>query len=245
MKKNLLLLTVFLSTALLVNSQTDYKMWETVYIKPKSGSIEDLKKGVADHNKKYHNSAPFMGHVWSVYSGPHEGEWLWVMGPCTFTDLDSRPEGKDHDQDWAENVEAYCETIHEVKYWKLNETVSYNPEAYPGDKVLWTTFDIKPFEGYRFKEMLEKVAEVYRQKKYAHSFSVYESQFDSGDGQDIVLEWQFDKWAFFDREDAFKKDFEEIHGEGSWIKFMEEYRDVVESSFDELAEYQKDLSGGE
>jgi len=246
MKKTIVLLIGFIAFAFLANAQTGYKMWETIYIVPKKGSIEELKKGLSDHNKEFHSTAPFTAHVWNVMTGPHEGQLLWVMGPCTFTDLDSAPGGEaKHDADWDANVEAHCEKVHEVKYWKLNEKVSYSPEGAPGEKVIWTTYDIKPFEMYRFNAMLEKVAEVYRQKKYDHSFSVYESQLDSGDGQDIVLEWQFEKWAFFDEEDSFKKDYEEIHGEGTWTYFMEEYRDVVESSFDELAVYMKELSGVE
>jgi hypothetical protein len=201
---------------------------------------------MAEHNKKYHNEGPYTAHVWAVHTGPHEGQWLWVMGPCTFTDLDNAPAGGEaHDKDWQENVAAHCDKIHEFKYWKMNEKVSYDPEEAPGEKVLWTTFDIKPFEMYHFTAMLEKVVEVYNTKKYDNGFYVYESQFDSGDGQDVVIEWQFKNWAWFDKEDRFVKDYEEIHGEGSWVKFMEEYRDVVESSFDELAEYMKDLSGGE
>jgi hypothetical protein len=93
--------------------------------------------------------------------------------------------------------------------------------------------------------MLEKVVEVYNENNYEHSFSVYTSRFDSNDGEDVVLEWQFEKWAWFDREEKFRNDFEEVHGEGSWWKFMEDYRDCVESSFDELAVYMRDLSGGE
>jgi hypothetical protein len=246
MRKTIMIFLAFVITSLMVSAQTDYKMWETIYIKPKKGSEEALKKGMAEHNKEYHNSGPYTAHVWSVISGPHEGQWLWVMGPCTFTDLDNAPAGDEaHDDDWDEKIAVHCEKIHEVKYWKLNEKVSYDPEEYPGDKVLWTTFDIKPFKMYKFNEMLEKVVEVYNEKKYEHGFSVYTSRFDSDDGEDVVLEWQFEKWAWFDREEKFRNDFEEVHGEGSWWKFMEDYRDCVESSFDELAVYMRDLSGGE
>jgi len=246
MKKTLLMLMLVMGSALMVFSQTDYKMWETIYLVPKKGHEADLKKGLADHNKKYHNSGPYTAHVWSVISGKHEGQYLWAMGPCTFTDLDSAPVGgDDHDTDWEKNVAAYCEDIHEIKYWRLNEKVSYSPEQAPGGKVLWSTFDIKGYEMYRFNEMMEKVKEVYDTKKYSHGFSVYTSQFDSGDGEDVVLEWQFSNWSWFDRDQKFKEDYEEVHGEGSWWKFIEEWREVAEKSFDELAVYMEDLSGAE
>jgi hypothetical protein len=246
MKKTLFTMVAILFATVFVSAQADYKMWETIYIVPKKGSEEDLKKGLAEHNKEFHKEDPYKAYVWEVISGKHEGQWLWVMGPLTFTDLDNAPAGEDkHDKDWNEKIDPYCEKIHEVKYWKLNEKVSYSPEDNPGDKVLWATIDIRPFEMYRFNAMLEKVAEVYKEKKYDHGFSVYTSAFDSGDGEDVVLEWQFGKWAWFDREEKFRKDYEEVHGEGTWWQFMEEYQDVVESSTDELAVLLKDLSGGE
>lgn len=41
------------------------------------------------------------------------------------------------------------------------------------------------------------------------------------------------------------KDFEEIHGEGSWQKFLEELRGTVISSKDEVWVLIPELSGGE
>lgn len=246
MKKTFIILAAFMAATLIVSAQADYKMWETIYLVPKKGSEEALKKGMADHNKKYHNEGPYQAHVWNVISGPHEGQWLWAMGPCTFTDLDNAPGGgDDHDKDWMENIEAYCDKVHEIKYWKLNEKVSYWPEQDPGGKVLWSTFEIKDYDMYRFNSLMEKVKEVYDTKKYSHGFNVYASRFDSGDGEDVVLEWQFEKWAWFDRDQKFRDDYEEVHGEDSWWKFIEEWREVAKKTSDELAEYMKDLSGGE
>jgi hypothetical protein len=200
---------------------------------------------MAAHNKKYHASGPYQAHIWEITMGKHQGEYLYAMGPCTYTDLDSRPFGDDHDQDWNKIYMAYIDKECGSQFWKHNKEVSYNPEGAPAGKVIWTSYDIKPFEGYRFSGMLKKVVEVYKTKKYPHSFNVYDSQFDFDNGEDVVLEWQFEKWAFLDREETFKKDFEEVHGEGSWQQFMEEYRDVVEKSVDEVAIYRADLSGGQ
>ena len=235
------LVTGLVTTSL---SQTDYEGWRTLYIE--SGkNREALEKGMAAHNKKYHASGPYEAYVWEIIIGKHEGQYLLAMGPCTFTDLDTKPFGKEHDEDWQKNVMNYVEKESSYKFWKVNDKVSYQPENGLSGKVIWTSYDIKPFEGYRFKAMLEKVAEVYRTKKYNHSFMVYETQFDIGDGEDIVLEWQFDKWAWLDREEKFMKDYEEVHGEGTWRYFMEEYKDVVEDSYDEVAIFRKDLGGAE
>jgi hypothetical protein len=90
--------------------------------------------------------------------------------------------------------------------------------------------------------MLEKVVAVYKAKNYPYGFYVYENQFDSGDGEDVVIEWEFDKWSFFDVDMKFSKQYEEVHGEGTWTQFMEEYKDVVEKATDEIAELNADAS---
>jgi hypothetical protein len=240
-----LMLSLALAGFVLVGfSQEKYRMWEAIYIVPKAEKMEELKKGMAEHNEKYHSEAPFTAHVWSIHTGPHEGTWLWAMGPCTFSDLDSRPGKEGHDEDWDKNITPYVEDVYGVKYWRENEELSYMPEGEaPQGKAIWSIFDIKPFEGYRFKEMIKKVVKVYEEMDYPYSFTYYESQFDSDDGEDVVLEWMFDKWSWFDRESGFVKKYEEVHGEGSWTYFMEEYKDCVDGVFDEIGEYQADLSG--
>ena len=40
----------------------------------------------------------------------------------------------------------------------------------------------------------------------------------------------------------FSKQYEEVHGEGTWTQFMEEYKDVVEKATDEIAELNADAS---
>jgi hypothetical protein len=244
MKKVLSIIVLFLGISLITFAQKDYVMFETLYIKVKPDMKKDFEKGLAAHNKEYHASGPFTAHIWSVHTGSHEGEYLWAMGPLTFTDLDNRPTGEDHDEDWDKNIAPYVEKYSELTYWKLDKELSYAPEDGPKGKAIWSIFKLKPFEEYRFNELLSKVVEVYREKKYEYSFSVYQNQFDSKKGGDVVIEAMFGKWAFFDRDRTFKKDYEEVHGEGSWWKAMEEYKDVVICVEDELASFRSDLSGG-
>jgi hypothetical protein len=223
----------------------DYVMVETIYLKPDMEKMDDLRKGMAAHNEKYHKEGtPYDSYIWYVHTGPHEGHLLWAMGPCTFTDLDDRPAGEDHEKDWKDNVAPYIKKETGLAYWKRDDKLSYNPQIDGStDKVVWAMFKIKPFEGYRFDEMLKKIQKVYKEKNYPYGYAVYRSQFDLESGYDLVIENMFDKWAFFDRERTFKKDYEEIHGEGSWMKLMEEYKDVVCDVIDELAEFQPEMSG--
>lgn len=242
MKKRLFVLATFLGVAMMVFSQTDYKMWETIYLTPNREKMEELKEGLKKHNDKFHAEEPYKAHVWNILTGRHEGDLLWVMGPCTWTDLDSRPAGDAHDEDWDKNVTPYIKDAHDAQYWKMNEELSYEPEDAPMGKVIWTWYRIKPFEGYRFKEMLKKVKKVYEEKEYPNMFGVYFAEMSTPWRYDVVLEWMFDKYSFFDRESQFVKDYEEVHGDGSWRYFMREFEAVVENSWDELGEYSTEMS---
>ena len=73
---------------------------------------------------------------------------------------------------------------------------------------------------------------------------MYTPQFDDSNFPNFLIASGFSNWAYFDKDMKFKADFEELHGEGSWSKLMEEYRDVVEGSYDEIIMYVPELSGG-
>jgi hypothetical protein len=243
MKKSILLMVVFVATTFVSFGQADYKLLELVYLKPLPGAdLEAAGKAIAAHNKKYHAEDPFKASVWSNLTGSMVGTWVWAMYPGNFTDYDNRPAGKEHDSDWDKAVTPYFKIIAN-EYWKEDVKLSYTPENFKsGGKVVWTVFDIQPGDSYRFKAILEKISEVYKQKKYDYNFGVYWNKFENKNGRDVGIEVMFDKWSFLDEDHHMKKDYEEIHGEGSWWKLIEEYRDIVISAEDELSILMPDLS---
>ena len=90
---------------------------------------KELTKNMQEHNEKFHPEGAYDSHVWAVFTGCHAGELLWAMGPCTFTDLDSRPDSKEHNDDWEQNVAPLIEDMSEVEYWRLHDKLSYAPEG--------------------------------------------------------------------------------------------------------------------
>jgi len=216
--------------------QESYKMYQLAYLKPlPNADLAAAQKAMVAHNQKFHADGPFKASVWSNLTGERVGTWVWVMGPSTFTDLDSRPSDEAHDSDWDAIVKGNFKLVSN-EFWRMDEKLSYSPEAYGNkSKVIWTVYDIKPGDGYRFKAMVEKILKVYQEKKYDYDFTVYWNRFDNREGRDVVIENSFDNWAFFDKDRKFKADFEEVHGEGSWWRLIEEYRDIVEGSYDELS----------
>lgn len=230
-------------TSIFAIGQDDYKMLELVYLKPYPGAdLEAASKAMADHNKKFHSESPYKASVWSNLTGSNVGTWTWVMYPASFSAYDNRPAGKDHDADWAKVVDPYFEVVAN-EYWKVDDKLTYEPEEDEnGEKVVFTVFDIKPGDSYRFKAMLKNISEVYKQKKYDYNFTVYWNQFDNKQGRDVAIEVMFTKWSFLDEDHSLKKDYEEVHGEGSWWKLIEEYRDVVISADDELSVLMPEMS---
>lgn len=236
MRKTMMIVVLLICTTLISFGQSDYKMLELAYLKPLPGAdLEAAAKAMADHNKKYHAEHPYKASVWSNMTGSNVGTWTWVMYPANFSHYDDRPSGKEHDQDWDKAIGPYF-TLVANEYWREDDKLSYTPEGYEkSGKVVFTIFDIEAGESYRFKAILEDVKKVYEDKKYDYNFSVYWNQFENKDGRDVAIEVMFDKWAFLDEDHSLKTDFDEVHGEGSWWKLIEEYNDIVVSSEDELS----------
>ena len=244
MKKVTLLFIALIGISVLAFSQDKYTMFKTIYLKPDYSNLKKLGKAMADHNKKYHNEGPNTAGVFVVNSGPHTGEWLYVVGPTTYSEMDDVHLGDDHKEHWLFEVMPYIKQMSDGNFWRQDDKYTYFHEGeYTGKEVL-TYFDIKDWEGYRFNEILAKVKAVYDAKKYGHSFQVLRPEFDILDGPDVMIASDFPNWAYFDRDRTFKKDFEEVHGENSWWKFMEEFKAVVEGTYDEVIIYVPELSGG-
>ena len=90
---------------------------------------------------------------------------------------------------------------------------------------------------------MKKIVNVFRAKEYDNSWHVYWNYFQTGNGRDIAGVFGFDKWAFYDKDPVFIKDFEEIHGEGSWAETYEIMTQVTVEMTGELRELIPELSG--
>lgn len=243
MKRITLFALAFISFIALGFSQENYSMFENTYLMVKTDKYKEFGEAMTKHNEDFHSGGPHHANVWMVTTGRYVGSMVWSMGPTTFSHLDSRPNSKEHTEDWIYNVMPNVQKIRETGYWKLADKISYTPEDSLFSKLLISVYDIEDWQMYRFKEILGKVAEVYREKKYEHTFGVYLPAFDMAYGRDVAIVWGFKNYAVFDEDDKFKDDYEEFHGEGSWQKVMDEYKDIVEDSVDEIWELAPELSG--
>ncbi|MFK5855452.1 MAG: hypothetical protein QM503_04925 [Bacteroidota bacterium] len=232
-------------TLTFAQEKENYVMFENTRLVVKTDKFKDFGKAMAHHNSTYHAEGPYHANVWNVAVGEKAGQIIWSMGPCTFAQHDDRPDGSEHMDDWLYNVMPTISVMDGSNMWKMDDKLSYSPEEdSKSSKLSITVYDIKEWQGYRFKEILDKALQVYREKEYEWSFSTYWPQFSTNADEDVALVWGFDSWSWFDKDANFKKDFEEIHGEGSWQKFLEELRGTVKSSKDEVWVLIPELSGG-
>lgn len=244
MKKVIFTLAVVLTSMLAVQAQADYKMFIQLSLEPNLDQITLFEKNLAEHNKKYHSEGFMKAEVWKVLSGSNSGQYALWMGPLTYSDFDAREEIKGHDADWNDNVLALCSEVSEMEWWKRNDELSYSPEGSETGKDLFRVYDVTKGQFYRFEEVLKKVVAVYKAKEYPDYFSVYYNEFSSNSNRDVAFANGFKTWTSLDEKSTFKKDFEEVHGAGSWIQFLDEYRASYNSYEDELS-IRADHLGGE
>lgn len=223
--------------------EDSYVMFENTRFEVKSDMMMEFGKAVATHNQKYHNAGPYHANVWMVSVGENSGDIIWSMGPCTFTELDSSPDSKEHTEDWIKNVSPTIKENHGTNMWRLDTKHSYSQNDSQSTKLSISVFDIKDDQKYRFKDIVERVLKVYKEKDYKRSFSTYWPQFSTSSEEDVAIVSGFDKWASFDDDRTFKKDFIEVHGEGSWINFIKDLDSVINGSIDEVWVLLEDLSG--
>jgi len=120
-------------------------VFESIYLEPKTESLKELGGKMKSHNEKYHATAPYMASVWRIITGQNSGKMLWIMGPFTFADLDSRPAVGGHDDDWMGNVLPLTHGMSDGYYWKLRPENMYAPsEDYRGKLTLETVSQSTP-----------------------------------------------------------------------------------------------------
>jgi hypothetical protein len=233
------LLFVLLCFPLIVFSQEENKpnLFEVVTIHVKKGQEKAFEAAVKTHNTQFHpEGGAYRARLFYNMNGPTGGTYSWIMGPTTWTAMDSRPTEGSHDADWAK-VEALVEKFESPTYWAFSNKLSQEIEnSSPQKRLIWM-YDIKRGQAARWSELVGKVKKVYEVKRPTEPFWVLWNEFaDAGAGMDAAIIFAFDKWAWMDRESNFSKEYEEVHGEGTWHNFMNEFNETIDGRVDWLRE---------
>jgi len=242
MKKPMLLSVMLTVIVSLSYGQTDYMMFESIYLDPNMDQLKQLGDNMKSHNNKYHSQDPYRASVWNVLTGKNSGKLAWIMGPCTFTDLDNRPSDGGHDEDWRDNVMTHIDKMSDGAYWRLMDGFSYQPENLT-PKVMWARYvDVKRGKWDEFEHLMTTIMKNYETNNFGHSMGLYENVVNDGSGRDVAIVWQYENYSYLDQNLEFSQKYEEIYGDNSWRDFMEAIYDYTESVQDELFEVMPAMS---
>ncbi|WP_298370553.1 hypothetical protein [uncultured Lutibacter sp.] len=233
--KATLLSLLFLSVALLSSSTTfaqdekeSYSMVEITFMLPKIGMEKNFENSVKEHNAKYHKDGPFRASLDYILTGKEAGWYVWIMGPCTFSNLDNRPEDDAHRAHWDKNVSPTVAKYGRTEYWRYNEKISVPGDVVPKYETIWF-LDIESGQYNKFTEFMKKVKEA-NEKRGDIFYRVFNNQFSDNDGRDVAIVWPFKNWAELDDENSeIRETYEEINGPGSWERALDDWRSFTNS----------------
>jgi len=246
MKKLIMVVLILFLAPVLFAQNTDYEMWETMYMTPKMDQLSKLAEGLKQHLTKYHQEAPNSASVWRVTTGPHAGKLSWIAGPMTFTDMDKEMTG-DHGEDWVNNIAPYLHGTEQGEFWVENKEYRNVPEAdVVRNKLQVTYLDFKRGQGERFGALLKQISATNKEIAGSGTWQVFSRRFWNNDGRDMAWTSLFANWSSYDEEDVFVDTFKKIHGgDASWDTFLKEWNEIVESTYQEISVFAANMNPSE
>lgn len=235
----LLFSVAMLFACALAYGQDDQKaqISETVLIKPKPGHANELEAGIKKHNDKYHaanGTNPAMLRYISY--GNYGGWYVWVMQGDGYGSLDSRSTDSDHQADWSKNVDPHVMDYGNTTIWSLNSDYSTGLDQMSNaSKYRAWLITLKNGQGYRLRPLMEKMKAA--QEKQGNAFVVYDNVINMKGYGDFAILWPFSNYSEWDETgEGIADTYEELHGEGSWVTFLDEWRAIVEDMDEEVRE---------
>ena len=241
--KNLLILLCTLITGNLLSQ--DYAMFETHSLTAKAGHIMALEEEIAEHNAKHHANGPYQNIVTTVLNGPRTGQYIFSMGPCTFTQLDDRPSGPDHARDWA-SVAIHAKKIGGVEFWRRNDNLTHTPVNSPsGFRNMMRVRYFEVSDNGAFIRAQSKIVEMLKAEGSTRPRTMFQRVFPHKDGRDWLYVEPYDSWSELDESSGstFRERFEKVHGADSWEGFIQDISSSVISRRDEWRAVRSDLMG--
>jgi hypothetical protein len=212
-------------------------MYEIQYLKVLPGHANAFNEKMAEHNERFHGEGPYAASVFSVVNGPRSGQFLWSMGPTTWTHLDSRPSGEPHDPHWAQEVMSHAEAGM-GEYWRMNDNLStpLDPNAAPPPLLRVRYFEVA--DNGLFVKTQEQIEATVKAMGSTRTRIMYRKQFRHRDGRDWAQVSSYDNWAELDAPGLgaggnFQRTFVEVHGLAAWSTFLEERGAAVVGSEEE------------
>ncbi len=238
----LLLLLPFLAVS---QASGDYGVLVNEIISPNPMHMQEFEEGLAAHNKKFHNQEMYGARTYEIYNGKNTGKYVVIMGPMSWADADKMPEqSKDHDTDWSSNVMAKSNPGTVRTFWKAHADKGNIPKDFKINKLLVDTYTINRGKGEKAMEQVKNVQKVMMEKYPELTYMVYTNELaNSAEGNDLAVVYFFDNWSWMGEDPKFKEAYNELHGSGSYDKFIEDWEEVSGGKQSEIWIFRPDLSG--
>jgi hypothetical protein len=208
---------------------------------PKQDKIQAFEKALTAHAQKFH-TGDFKWRVFSIESGPDAGGYHITEGPNTWDGIDKRGDlGAAHTADWNTTIAPLLVDRGTSSYSVFREDLSTVALTDYTDKIAITHVYPKPGYQTEMEDAIKNLKKTWEAS--GQTIAVYESS-SSGEPQFAFVTRY--KQGLKERERNFrapmKERYEKANGEGSWAKYQEALRTMIDHSWSELLFYKPALS---
>ena len=228
------------------NSQQEYLLVNTQYFSPKADKMTEFMDGLKTHNSKFHSEGGLGVRIYNVLNGDENHRFVAVMGPFKWSEMDEVKSDtwEEHQQDWYNNVAPYLANEGANTFWRFHNDLSHFPPNFDINKLEIITYDVARMQGDKMQEVLKKAVDVMKQKYPELPFGIYTNEFSSTkEGRDMAIAYFFNDFKWLSDDPAFKKNYEEVNGQGSFDQFRSDWQEVTNGSQSEIWIFNSALSG--
>jgi hypothetical protein len=208
---------------------------------PKQDKVQAFEKALAAHAQKYHKG-DFSWRVYTIESGPDAGGYHITEGPMSWDGLDKRGDlGATHMNDWNTTVTPLLTDRGSQSYSVFRADLSSVALTDFSDKIAITHVFPKPGYQTEMEEAFTNLKKTWEGSD--QTVAVYESS-SSGEPQWAIVTRY--KQGLKERERGFrapmKERYEKANGDGSWAKYQQSLRNMIDHTWSELLFYKAELS---
>ncbi|MGN6164870.1 MAG: hypothetical protein ACTHOF_10050 [Flavisolibacter sp.] len=208
---------------------------------PKIDKVLEFEKALAAHAQKFHKG-DWQWRVYEIESGPDYGGYHITEGPTTWTASDTRGNlGTEHNNDWNKNVAIYLTDRGSALYAEYVDSLSTIAMGEYSDKIVLNHLYPKPGMVVNVIDLVKQMKKVWTAGN--ETVAVYSSV---GSGAPEITTVTRLKQGLKEMEPGFRKPtpvrFNDVNGDGSWTKYLDDYAKYVERRWSELLFYRADLS---
>ena len=229
--------------------QVNTDVYSVIYLKPKSGAMDELLAGMKEHNKKHHNKGIMKVRTYRVVSGEKSGWLVRTYGPMTWAQVDkftADSNSKAHRADGSKKISPYVEKRIGPSYWSPQENLSHNrsSSSKPSKMTRVQFTHLKPGMNSEFYDLRQRYNEVLKETNSEASFTMGHL-IHGGERHAIYASFSgLDSWADMTPPSgpSFSSRYNKVHGNGAWGLFLKQVSKTTKKTHDEMRVYLEDQS---